>query len=151
MSSCPNGCIPRCIPDPPRNLGTTLNVGQPTIPSGHPSVRRSRSSSYLNFHQPRHFNGPIFISSDVKTARIKKRMTKTDVIAALCRTNRRRTICPWLKPSISLFWIAFSPPSFVVSTKFFFRFNITYSSILRECVDRALNRANQQRGLLIPP
>ena len=40
---------------------------------------------------------------------IMKIMVNSEIIAARWRTNLRLTIAPWLKPSVSLLAIAFSP------------------------------------------
>ena len=123
-------------------------VGQPTVSPQSSPKRSSGKSSVLHFHQPgmRHLPNSRQ-SRAVKTNTIIVQIVNSEIIAARCLTNRRRTIAPWLRPSVSLFAIAFSPESTVsVSTDLFLRLNIS-CHFQFGYVDPALNRVNQLLGL----
>ena len=85
-------------------------VGQPTVSFGQSPKRSSGRSSGVQRHQPGTRQTPNNLKSNavnaITTIAIK---VTSEITAARWRKKRLRTIWPWLKPSISLFWIAFSP------------------------------------------
>ena len=151
MSSCPNGCSPIFNPSPPRNFGTTDNVGQPIVSFGQSPKRSSGKSSVPHFHQPLVLIGPSRESTAENTSAMMKSKTNSETSAALCLRNRRRTICPWLNPSTSLLAIAPSPDSrngVSLSLRFLPSFIFHF---LLGCEDLALNTAGRRSSSPIRP